>query len=213
MSITIFDLHADIFKVLANPKRLEIIHLIRDRELTVGELEEMLDMRQANLSQHLMILRENNLVQTRREGTYIYYSLTDSKILKASDLVREVLQNKFKGAKHITGLVDNDMKLEDYLKEYKDPVCGMMVSAKTAADNTKLGTKDYFFCARGCKEKFVREPKKYLTTSVIPSKPEKSLKKPKERDFSTRHSIKSVHLGRASTRRVEITKQEEANFG
>lgn len=162
MSITIFDLHADIFKVLANPKRLEIIHLIRDRELTVGELEEMLDMRQANLSQHLMVLRENNLVETRREGTYIYYSLTDSKILKASDLIREVLQNKFKGAKHITGLVDNDMKLEDYLKEYKDPVCGMMVSAKTAADNTKLGAKDYFFCARGCKERFINNPKEYL---------------------------------------------------
>lgn len=162
MSITIFDLHADIFKVLANPKRLEIVHLIRERELTVGELEEMLDMRQSNLSQHLMVLRENNLVKTRREGTRIYYSLTNSKILKASDLIREVLQEQFKGAKHIKGLVDNDMKLEDYLREYKDPVCGMMVSAKTAADNTKLGKNSYFFCARGCKEKFTKNPQGYL---------------------------------------------------
>ncbi|MDO8507444.1 MAG: metalloregulator ArsR/SmtB family transcription factor [bacterium] len=167
MSITIFDLHADVFKVLANPKRLEIVHLIREKELTVGELEEMLDMRQANISQHLMVLRENNLVKTRREGTYIYYSLTDSKILKASDLIREVLQNKFKGAKHITGLIDDDMKLEDYLKEYKDPVCGMMVSAKTAADNCKHGGEDYFFCARGCKEKFVKDPNTYLSVSNV----------------------------------------------
>ena len=160
--ITIFDLHADVFKVLANPKRLEIVHLIRDREITVSELEEMLDMRQSNLSQHLMVLRENNLVKTRREGTRIYYSLTDSKILKASDLIREVLQTKFKGAKHITGLIDDDMKLEDYLKEYKDPVCGMMVSAKTAADTAKVKNKHYFFCARGCKEKFMKEPLGYL---------------------------------------------------
>ena len=160
--LTIFDLHADVFKVLANPKRLEIIHLIRNRELTVSELEEMLDMRQANLSQHLMVLRENNLVINRREGTHIYYSLTDSKILKASDLIREVLQNKFKGAKHITGLIDNDMKLEDYLKEYKDPVCGMMVSAKTAADVAKVDNKQYFFCARGCKEKFAGNPEQYI---------------------------------------------------
>ena len=165
--ITIFDLHADVFKVLANPKRLEIIHLIRDRELPVGELEEMLDMRQANISQHLMILRENNLVKTRREGTKIYYSLTDSKILKASDLVREVLQARLKGSKHITGLIDGDMKLEDYLKEYRDPVCGMMVSAKTAADNAKVDGKDYFFCARGCKEKFVKNPELFLKGQSI----------------------------------------------
>jgi len=162
--LTIFDLHADVFKVLANPKRLEIIHLIRDRELTVGELEEMLDMRQANLSQHLMVLRDNHLVKTRRDGTRIYYSLTNSKILRASDLIREVLQTKFRGAKHITGIIDNDMNIEDYLKEYKDPVCGMMVSAKTAADNFKYKGKVFFFCARGCKEKFIKEPKKYLTS-------------------------------------------------
>jgi len=173
MNITIFDLHADIFKVLANPKRLEIIHLIRDRELTVGELEEMLDIRQANLSQHLMVLRDNHLVRTRRDGTKIYYSLTNSKILKASDLVREVLQDKFKGAKHITGLVDDEINLEDYLKEYKDPVCGMMVSAKTAADNAKIGQNNYFFCARGCKERFVNEPKKYIDSRSGPGMTEK----------------------------------------
>ena len=155
MQLTIFDLHADIFKILANPKRLEIIHLIRDRELTVSELEEMLDMRQANISQHLMVLRENNLVRTRREGTRIYYSLADLKILEASDLIREVLQNKFKGARHITGLIDNDMHMEDYLKEHKDPICGMMVSAKTATDTTKINGKTYYFCARGCKERFL----------------------------------------------------------
>lgn len=160
--LTIFDLHADIFKVLANPKRLEIIHLIRGRELTVGELEEMLDMRQANLSQHLMVLRENHLVETRREGTHIYYSLTDSKILKASDLIREVLQDKFKGANHVDGMLDGDMKLEDYLKEYKDPVCGMMVSAKTAADSVNFKNKNYYFCARGCKLRFAGNPEQYI---------------------------------------------------
>lgn len=161
MTLTIFDLHADVFKVLANPKRLEIIHLIRDRELSVSELEEMLDMRQANLSQHLTILRENNLVKTRREGTHVFYSLADSKILKASDLVREVLRDRLSGSKNISGLVDGH--IEDYLKEYKDPVCGMMVSAKTAADSVKYKKKDYYFCARGCKLRFAGNPDQYLT--------------------------------------------------
>lgn len=166
MSITIFDLHADIFKVLANPKRLEIIHLIRDRELTVKELEEMLNMRQANISQHLMVLRENNLVKTRRDGTHIYYFLTDSKILKASDLIREFLQTRFKDARNIEGIIDGDMQIEDYLKEYRDPVCGMMVSAKTASDIIKLQNEKYYFCASGCKHKFLENPEQYLKRGV-----------------------------------------------
>ncbi|RJO61868.1 ArsR family transcriptional regulator [candidate division WS5 bacterium] len=162
--LNIFDLHADIFKVLANPKRLEIIHLIRDRELSVSELEEMLDMRQANLSQHLMVLRENNLVKTRRDGQHIYYSLAYENILKASDLVREVLQERFKGQKNIIGLADGS--IEDYLKEFKDPICGMMVSAKTAADSVRYEEKDYYFCARGCKMRFIGDPERYIGEKV-----------------------------------------------
>jgi len=167
MTLTIFDLHADIFKVLANPKRLEIIHLIRDRELTVSDLEEMLDMRQANLSQHLMVLRENGLVKTRRDGTYIFYSLTDDRILKASDLVRDVLQGKLKDSPNIAGVFSEDMNIENHLKEHVDPVCDMHVSVKDAADKYSYQGHDFYFCAMGCKEKFIKDPRKYLKESHV----------------------------------------------
>lgn len=92
----LFDLHAEICKVFANPKRLEILNAIREKELAVSELVEILDIRKANVSQHLAVLRQKGVVRTRREGLNIYYSISDPKIIKACDLMREVLINQLK---------------------------------------------------------------------------------------------------------------------
>lgn len=87
----LFELQAEICKTLADPKRLRILHEIRQGEVAVGQLASSLGLLQANVSQHLSILRKRGLVETRREGTTIYYSLADPKIAQACDLVREVL--------------------------------------------------------------------------------------------------------------------------
>jgi ArsR family transcriptional regulator len=87
----LFDLHAEICKVFANPKRLEILNSIREKELTVSELVELLDVRKANVSQHLAVLRQKGVVHTRRDGLNIYYSISDPKIIEACDLMRKVL--------------------------------------------------------------------------------------------------------------------------
>ncbi len=92
----LFDLHAEICKVFANPKRLEILNAIREKELTVSELVEILGIRKANASQHLAVLRQKRVVHTRRDGLNIYYSISDPKIIKACDLMREVLLNQLK---------------------------------------------------------------------------------------------------------------------
>ncbi len=87
----IFDLHARICRTLAHPKRLEILSLLRDGELSVGELAERMGLSLANVSQHLAILRDKGVVMTRREGVNIYYRVADSRIIQACDLMREVL--------------------------------------------------------------------------------------------------------------------------
>lgn len=87
----LFDLHAEICKVFANPKRLEILNAIREKELTVSELVEILGIRKANVSQHLAVLRQKGVVHTRRDGLNIYYSISDPKIIEACDLMRNVL--------------------------------------------------------------------------------------------------------------------------
>jgi ArsR family transcriptional regulator len=87
----LYRLHASICKGLADPKRLLIIDALRHGERTVSELCEELDLAQANMSQHLAILREKGLVIARREGQYSYYSLTSPKTVQAVDLLRAVM--------------------------------------------------------------------------------------------------------------------------
>jgi len=71
---------ADFLKALANPNRLMILCFLRDGEFSVSELEEKLDLRQPTLSQQLARLREDDLVDTRRDGKQIYYSLSNDKV-------------------------------------------------------------------------------------------------------------------------------------
>ena len=94
MDKKIFKMHAEICKVFTNPKRLEIISLLRDGEKTVNELTELAGVPQANVSQHLTVLRQNNVVTTRRNGANIHYKIANPKILQACDLMREVLLEK-----------------------------------------------------------------------------------------------------------------------
>ena len=66
---------AKLLKALANERRLQVLCLLAGGERSVGELNEMLDLSQSALSQHLAVLREEGLVQTRREAQMIFYSL------------------------------------------------------------------------------------------------------------------------------------------
>ncbi len=88
-----YDLHADLCKTISNPKRQAIINTIRDKELTVNEMVEKTGIAQANLSQHLAILRTKGVFHARREGNNVFYSLSNPKIIKAYDLISEVLKD------------------------------------------------------------------------------------------------------------------------
>jgi DNA-binding transcriptional ArsR family regulator len=92
--IQLYKLQAGICKTLADPKRLMIIHELRAGPLPVGEIALRLAMPQANVSQHLAILRKHGIVATRREGTSVYYSLAGQKIADACDMVRSVLSEQ-----------------------------------------------------------------------------------------------------------------------
>ena len=81
--------HADaaskLLKALANEKRLMILCSLAEGELSVGALNERIDLSQSALSQHLAKLREDEMVITRRESQTIYYSL-------ASDQIRQIIE-------------------------------------------------------------------------------------------------------------------------
>jgi ArsR family transcriptional regulator, virulence genes transcriptional regulator len=67
---------AQLLKVLANGQRLRVLCLLVDEELSVGQINERIDLSQSALSQHLAMLRAEGLVTTRREAQTIYYRLT-----------------------------------------------------------------------------------------------------------------------------------------
>ena len=83
-------------KVFSNPTRLEILNLLRDKEMYVTELIKKTKLSQANISQHLSIMKSNGIVISNRRGKNIYYKLTNPKIIKAFDIIREVLMDRLR---------------------------------------------------------------------------------------------------------------------
>ena len=77
--------NVQILKALANLNRLKIVTLLNEHELSVGQLEKMVDLSQSALSQHLAVLRKSQIVKTRRIAQTIYYKLDNN-------LVRQILK-------------------------------------------------------------------------------------------------------------------------
>ena len=96
-----YNLHADVCKTISNPNRQAILDMMRSGEITVTELVKKTGISQANLSQHLSILRSKGVVNTRRDGNNIYYSISNMKIIQAYDLISEVQQESIQ-SKHDT---------------------------------------------------------------------------------------------------------------
>jgi ArsR family transcriptional regulator len=99
--MTIYELQADISKTLAHPLRLAILHVLRDGEKTVNELAETVGATQSNVSQHLALMRQRQIVKTRKSGASIYYRVASPKISQACDMVREVLIEQLKQKQEI----------------------------------------------------------------------------------------------------------------
>ena len=80
---------AGIFQALAHPTRVAIVDLLAHGELSVGQLCEKLCLEQANVSQHLAVLRNKHIVQTRKEANQIHYSLKDPLLARVLEAMRE----------------------------------------------------------------------------------------------------------------------------
>lgn len=91
MEDQLYTYHAGMCKVLSHPKRLELINIIRDKEMSAGELGEKLKLPPANLSQHLTMMRERHILVSRKEGNVVYYRIANPRLLEAFDLLREIL--------------------------------------------------------------------------------------------------------------------------
>jgi ArsR family transcriptional regulator len=81
---------AAVARALSDPKRLCVLETLASGERSVSELSRDVGCQVPNMSQHLGVLRSAGLVSTRREGTTVYYSLTDHKVIEAYQLIQDL---------------------------------------------------------------------------------------------------------------------------
>ncbi|MDP3441284.1 MAG: metalloregulator ArsR/SmtB family transcription factor [Ignavibacteria bacterium] len=150
MSTELLAIDEEVFKVIANKKRLEVILLLENRELNVGQMIDMLGLRQANLSQHLTLLRQQRLVTVRKDGKESYYKLADNSIAKSIRIIHDFLRKQHR--------IEMPIDSKTLFPIVTDPICGMRFSASQALDHViDENNKTYYFCASGCKERFAKD--------------------------------------------------------
>ena len=85
---------ANMFQALGHPTRLAIVELLRDKgEIPVSAIRERLGLEQANVSQHLGVLRSRQIVNGRKDGNRVLYALRDRGLVRILDLMRRQVQN------------------------------------------------------------------------------------------------------------------------
>ncbi len=97
----IYRLQAEICRTMAEPTRLEIIETLKDGERTVTELVKATGLRQANVSQHLAVLRQAGLVTTRPYATTVYYRIAYPAITEACQITRQILMDQLLKGKRL----------------------------------------------------------------------------------------------------------------
>lgn len=91
-----YERNAEIYKILANSKRLEILNLLREQEMSVEELIKTLGATKANVSQHLALLRHAKLVTVHRKGINGYYNIIDPRIVEPCRILHQLSKKKQK---------------------------------------------------------------------------------------------------------------------
>ncbi|KPK33984.1 MAG: ArsR family transcriptional regulator [Nitrospira bacterium SG8_35_1] len=84
---------AMLLKSISHPFRLQILSLLQDKEMTVGELSKAIKTTDANVSQHLSILRQQGIITTRKEANFIYNSLIDDRVTRLIETMQVLFCN------------------------------------------------------------------------------------------------------------------------
>lgn len=85
---------AEFFRALSHPTRIRILDALRDGALTVGDLQAELGLEQSTVSQHLAALRSIDFVEAQRDGTLMWYSVSDPAIWKLLDVTRGIYERQ-----------------------------------------------------------------------------------------------------------------------
>lgn len=112
----VYALKADFFRVLGHPARVRVLQLLRGGELSVGALQEALELDSSGTSQHLGALRKQGLVTSRKEGTSVYYRVADPRTLELLELAKQIIATTLE---HNMTLLD-DLAEQDFAPDRSD---------------------------------------------------------------------------------------------
>ncbi len=102
---------ASVFQALGHPTRIAIVEMLRHGELSAGVIQERLGIEQANVSQHLAILRSRQIVANRKDGNQVFYSLKNPVLVEVLDIMRRYFQANLKDAVQMLDEIKSERKV------------------------------------------------------------------------------------------------------
>jgi ArsR family transcriptional regulator len=139
MKTSVLKFNAKVFKAIGHVKRLEIICLLQGHSLTVGQIVQMTELRQAAVSQHLMLLKNLGIVSTEKLGKEMYYSLNSETFSKVSSFIKNLTLLRAQNDAEPTVI---------------DPICHMSLTPSIASYTTEYDGIRHYFCGKGCQKEF-----------------------------------------------------------
>lgn len=139
MNTSVHKKPAQLFRILGHAKRLEIVCLLHGHELTVNQIAQMSALRQAAVSQHLMLLKTAKLATARKIGKEMYYTLALDQVVNLSLFLDHL--TKVRPFAEVEPVVT-------------DPVCHMQLTPASAPYTVDYGGVRHYFCGKGCLHTF-----------------------------------------------------------
>jgi DNA-binding transcriptional ArsR family regulator len=99
----VYQAKAEFFRILGHPVRVRTLELLRDGERTVGDLQSALGLDSGGTSQHLGVLRKHGVLESRREGTNVYYRIKDPRMLQLLETARQILTTNLTESQQLLG--------------------------------------------------------------------------------------------------------------
>lgn len=90
---------AEFLRALGHPVRVRIVELLRDGERSVGELQAQLNLDSSGTSQHLGVLRRHGVLESRRQGTSVFYRVRDPRTFQLLDSARQIVSSSLEAAR------------------------------------------------------------------------------------------------------------------
>lgn len=103
----IHQIKAEFFRTLGHPARVRILELLRDGELSVGELQAELGIDSSGASQHLAAMRRQGLLESRREGTSVFYRVRDPRVFQLLETARQLIGSHLEETQALLELDDS----------------------------------------------------------------------------------------------------------